>query len=220
MTDNDPRIEAEDRAITDLALACRDITRLAIESEKDGGDFGLFEGPEKLVFLSTMSLAICQILDKQNGCKEIAHIWQELTIALSDVAGGKSAELFRPWKDVGAQPRRISVLREAYFSIAAAVYDLAEAGEKAKVVKEIAKAIKVKPTELKDFRRNLTRGDPQIRSTVALEYYDDVLRGNICVDRTGHFSVDENGRYLRSPGNPSPTADWLKWFDDKSLIEV
>ena len=143
MTDDDPRIEAEDRAVTSLALDCRDITRLALEMHKDGGDFGRFEGPEKVVFLSTMSHAICQILTKQNGCKEIAHIWQELTIALIDVAGGKSAELFRPWKDVRAQPRRISVLREAYFSIAAAVYDLAEAGEKEKVVKEIANAIKL-----------------------------------------------------------------------------
>ena len=220
MTDDDPRIEAEDRAVTSLALDCRDITRLALEMHKDGGDFGQFEGPEKVVFLSTMSHAICQILTKQNGCKEIAHIWQELTIALIDVAGGKSAELFRPWKDVGAQPRRISVLREAYFSIAAAVYDLAEAGEKEKVVKEIAKAIKVKPAQLKNFRKNLTRGDPHIRSTIALEYYDDVSRGNICVDKTGHFSVDENGSYLRNPGKPSPVADWLKWFDDKFLIEV
>jgi len=167
-----------------------------------------------------MSDYISIILRKQKECKEIAHIWLELSNALSDVAGGKSAEFFRPWKEVGAQPRRISVMREAYFSIAAAVYDLAEGKEKAKTLTEIAKAIGVKAEELKNYRRNLTRGDPNIRSTIAIEYYDDVLLGNLCVDEAGHFKIDRKGNYLRNPGNPSPIADWLKWFENKSLIQV
>ena len=133
-------------------------------------------------------------------------------MALSDVAEGKSAELFRPLKDEGAQPRRISSYPEMYFSIAAAVYKLAEAGAKENVAKEIARKLKVKPSQLKNFRRNLTRSDPNIKSTEATEIYNGVLRG--------YLQVDENGQLWPGIGEPSSVANWLKWFDQNFFFEV
>ena len=133
-------------------------------------------------------------------------------MALSDVADGKSADLFRPLKEVGAQPRRISVYREMYFSIAAAVYDLAEAGAKENVAKEIAGKLKVKPSQLKDFRGNLTRGNRNIKSAEAIEFYDRVFLGRLC--------ADENGQLWSGVGKPSSVTNWLKWFDQISFFEV
>ena len=133
-------------------------------------------------------------------------------MALSDVADGKSAELFQPLKEEEAQPRRISVYREMYFSIAAAVYKLAEAGKKGNVAKEIARKLKVNLSELKNFRNNLTRSDPNIKSTEATEIYNSVLRG--------YLQADENGRLWFGVGNPSSVANWLKWFDQNFFFEV
>ena len=198
--------------ITTLALMCRKFAELTLTMTKDDGCSDKFGGRGKLVFLSMMSHSICHILSKQNGCKEIAGIWQELSFALSDVADGKSADLFRPLKEVGAQPRRISVYREMYFSIAAAVYDLAEAGEKETVVKEIARKLKVKPSQLKDFRKNLTRRTPNIKSAEAMELYHGVSLGHLC--------VDENGIAWFGKGTASPVTNWLKWFDNLFIVKV
>ena len=212
MGDEDPRRKTIETGITTLALMCRDLAKLPLLVTQDAGYSDQFDGRGKLVFLSMMSYSIAGTLSKQSGCKEIAHIWQELTIALSDVADGKSADLFRPLKDDGAQPRRISVYREMHFSIAAAVYDLSEAGEKENVAKEIAKKLKVKPSQLKDFRRNLTRGDPNIKSVEAIEFYDRVFLGHLC--------ADENGQLWSGDGKPSSVTNWLKWFDQIFFFEV
>jgi len=212
MGDENFKRETVETGITILALMCRNLAKLPLTVTEDDGCSDKFGGRGKLVFLSMMSHSICHILSKQNGCKEIAGIWQELSFALSDVADGKSADLFRPLKEEGAQPRRISGHREMYFSIAAAVYDLAEAGEKETVVKEIARKLKVKPSKLKDFRKNLTRGDPNIKSTEAIELYDSVFFGKLC--------VDENGNPWPGKGTASPVTNWLKWFDIPIFVEV
>ncbi len=212
MGDEDPRRKTIETGITTLALMTRSIAKLALTWTQDAGYSDQFDDRGKLVFLSMMSYSIAGTLSKQSGCKEIAHIWQELTMALSDVADGKSADLFRPLKEVGAQPRRISVYREMYFSIAAAVYDLAEAGTKENVAKEIAGKLKVKPSTLKDFRGNLTRGDPNIKSPEAMALYDGVSFGQLC--------VDENGNLWFGKGTPSSVANWLKWFDQFFFFEV
>ncbi len=212
MGDENSEHNTVEPGITTLALMCRKLAKLTLTVTGDDGCSDKFGGRGKLVFLSMMSHSICHILSKQNGCKEIAGIWQELSFALSDVADGKSAELFRPLKKEGTQPRRMSVYREMYFSIAAAVYDLAEAGEKETVVKEIARKLKVKPSKLKDFRKNLTRGDPNIKSTEAIELYDSVFFGKLC--------VDENGNPWPGKGTASPVTNWLKWFDIPIFVEV
>ena len=162
------------------------------------------------MFLSMMSHYIFHILSKQAKCKEIAGIWQELMMALSDVADGKSAELFRPLKEEGAQPRKLPVYREMYFSIAAAVYDRAKKNEKKHVIDRIAKRLKVKPSELKNFGKNLVRSDPNIKSTESNNYYDGVYYGQLRVDKKGHL--------VPGKGNPSPVDDWLKWFDNIQLL--
>jgi hypothetical protein len=220
VTDEAPRRKMIEAGVTILAQHSRYLTRLALSAPGDDGEFDHFEDRGKLVFLSMMSHSIAGTLSKQNGCKEIANIWQELTIALSDVANGKSAELFRPLKEEEAQPRRISVHHEIYFSIAAGVYNLAEEGKKENVEKEIARKLKVKSSQLKNFRNNLTRVDPNIKSEWAFNYYDGVARGLLCVDENGRFRVDEKGDYLCSPGNPSSVANWLKIFDNLFTIAV
>ena len=212
MGDEDPRRKTIETGITTLALMTRSIAKLALTWTQDAGYSDQFDDRGKLVFLSMMSYSIAGTLSKQSECKEIAHIWRELMMALSDVADGKSADLFRPLKEVGAQPRRISVYREMYFSIAAAVYDLAKAGAKENVAKEIARKLKVKPSQLKDFRGNLTRGNRNIKSAKAIELYDSVSRGHLC--------VDENGQLRPGVGKPSSVANWLKWFDQISFFEV
>jgi hypothetical protein len=219
MTDVDDGDKFEDRTVASLARLCRDIA-LSTSSRNTDSKIIHLHDTEKMVYLVTMSHAISSILAEEKGCKDLAKIWQELTIALGDVVGGKSAELFKPLKEPNAQPRRISLFREAYFSMAAAVYDLAEADEKSNVLEELAEALKVKPAQLHNFRRNLTRGNPQIKSSSAIKYYDDVLLGNRCVDKEGYPKVDENGDYIRSPGKPSPASDWLKWFNNKDRLEV
>ena len=201
-----------DTGVTILAMICHELTKLTSMLEEDNGRPDRFDGRGKLVFLSMMSHSICHNLSKHEGCKEIAGIWQELSQALSDISDGKSAKLFQPLKDEGAQPRRISVYREMYFSIAAAVYDLAKAGAKENVAKEIARKLKVKPSQLKDFRRNLTRGDPNIKSVEAIEFYDRVFLGRLC--------ADENGQLWSGDGKPSSVTNWLKWFDQISFFEV
>ena len=212
MGDEDPRRKTIENGITTLARMTRGIAKLTLTATQDAGYSDQFDDRGKLVFLSMMSYSIAGTLSKQSGCKEIAHIWQELTIALSDVADGKSADLFRPLKEAGAQPRRISVYREMYFSIAAAVYDLAKPGAKENVAKEIAGKLKVKPSQLKDFRGNVTRGNRNIKSAEAIELYDSVSRGHLC--------VDENGQLRPGVGKPSSVANWLKWFDQISCFEV
>jgi len=201
-----------DTGVTILAMICHELTKLTSMLEEDNGRPDRFDGRGKLVFLSMMSHSICHNLSKHEGCKEIAGIWQELSQALSDISDGKSAKLFQPLKDEGAQPRRISVYREMYFSIAAAVYDLAKPGAKENVAKEIAGKLKVKPSQLKDFRGNLTRGNRNIKSAKAIELYDSVSRGHLC--------VDENGQLRPGVGKPSSVANWLKWFDQISFFEV
>ena len=212
MGDEDPRRKTIETGITTLARMTRDIAKLTLTVTQGAGYSDQFDDRGKLVFLSMMSYSIASFLSKHSGCKEIAHIWQELTLALSDVADGKSADLFRPLKEEEAQPRRISVYREMYFSIAAAVYDLAKAGAKENVAKEIARKLKVKPSQLKDFRGNLTRGNRNIKSAKAIELYDSVSRGHLC--------VDENGQLRPGVGKPSSVANWLKWFDQISFFEV
>ncbi len=212
MGDENSKRKTIETGITTLALMCRDLAKRALTMTQDAGYSDQFDDRGKLVFLSMMSYSIAGTLSKRSGCKEIAHIWRELTMALSDVADGKSAELFRPLRKVGAQPRRISVYREMYFSIAAAVYDLAKAGAKENVAKEIAGKLKVKPSQLKDFRGNLTRGNRNIKSAEAIEFYDRVFLGRLC--------VDENGKLLPGKGTPSSVANWLKWFDQISFFEV
>ncbi len=212
MGDENSKRKTIETGITTLALMIRDLAKLASMVTQDAGYSDQFDDRGKLVFLSMMSYSIAGTLSKQSGCKEIAHIWRELMMALSDVADGKSADLFRPLKDDGAQPRLISVYREMYFSIAAAVYKLAEAGKKGNVAKEIARKLKVNLSELKNFRNNLTRSDPNIKSTEATEIYNSVLRG--------YLQVDENGRLWFGVGNPSSVANWLKWFDQNFFFEV
>lgn len=212
MTDETHKRELIGSDVTSLAQSCRDLAKFALEFT-EGDDFpDKFSDRGKLIYLSMMSHSIAGTLTKQNGCDEIARIWAELTKALSDVADGKSANLFQPLKEEGAQPPGISVHREAYFSIAAAVCDLAEAGAKENVEKEIARKLKVKASQLKNFRKNLTRADPNIKSVEALGYYEGVF--------LGYLYVDENGRIWPGSGDPSSVANWLKWFDQISFLEV
>ena len=198
--------------VTVLAMMCHELTKLTSKTEEGNGRPDRFDDRQKLVFLSIMSHSICHNLSNHKGCEEIAGIWQELSRALQDIADGKSADLFRPLKDDGAQPRRISSYREMHFSIAAAVYDRAEKGTKETVINEIARKLNVKPSQLKDFRKNLTRGDPNIKSATAIELYDAVFFGFI--------SVNENGQPWFGNGRPSPVANWLKWFDTILSFEV
>ena len=198
--------------VTAMALICYELTKLTSMMEEGNGHPDQFDDRQKLVFLSIMSHSICHNLSTHKGCEEIAGIWQELSRALQDIADGKSAGLFRPLKDEGAQPRRISSYRELHFSIAAAVYGLAETGTKETVIKEIAKKLNVKPSQLKNFHKNLTRGDPNIKSAAAIGFYDAVSHG--------HISVNENGQLSVGKGKPSPVANWLKWFDTILQFEV
>lgn len=222
MADDGSRHKTIEAGVTNLALTCRNLAKLTLTWPEDDSNSDQFDDRGKLVFLSMMSHSIAFTLKKQNGCEEMAKIWQELEMALSDVVHGKNAELFRPLKEEGAQPRRLSVSREMYFSVAAAVYDLAEAGAKENVLKEIAGKLNVKPSKLKDFRGNLTRGDPNIKSAEATGYYDRILQGIFRVDENGQplFRFDENGQPLLDKGKPSPTAHWLKWFDTLLIVEV
>jgi hypothetical protein len=212
MADEDTLSETVATGVTNLAQATRHCAKFAMPFT-EGDDYpDKFSERGKLVFLSMMSHSISRILRKQKGCKEISQIWAELTKALSDVADGKSANLFKPLKEDGTQPPGASVHREVYFSIAAAVYDLAEAGEKKNVEKEIARKLKVKTSQLKNFRNNLTRANPNIKSVEALRYYDGVFLGQL--------QVDKNGNIWPGAGKPSSVINWLKWFDQISFIEV
>ncbi len=201
-----------DTGVTILAMICHELTKLTSMLEEDNGRPDRFDDRGKLVFLSMMSHSICHNLSKHEGCEEIAGIWQELSQALSDISDGKSAKLFQPLKDEGAQPGRISSYREFHFSIAAAVYHLAEKGTKQTVINEIARKLNVKPSQLNYFRGNLTRGNPNIKSTKPFEIYDGVYLGRLC--------VDENGNAFPGKGKPSPVANWLKWFDTILSFEV
>jgi len=196
--------------VTALTLKIDSLTMLALTGTEEDETPDKFSDRGKLVFLSIMSHSISHTLGKQNGFKEAAGIWQELSMALSDVADGKSAELFRPLKEWEAQPRRISVHHEMYFSIAAAVCDRAEKGQKKKIREQIARRLKVKPSALESFGKNLVRSDPNIKSAQAHDYYNGVFFGQII--------VDENELSFFGTGNPSPVDDWLKWFDNLRLL--
>jgi hypothetical protein len=212
MDDENSNHKIIEAGITTLAQTCNSWAN-SVWRQSEGDDYpDKYSDREKLIFLSTMSHYIASTLSKQNECKEIAHIWQELTMALSDVADGKSAKLFRPLKKEGAQSRRISVHRETYFSIAVAVLDRAERNEKADVLKRLSRSLNVKSSELTNFRKNLTRSDPNIKSMDALNIYDGVFLGYIC--------FNENGHLWYGPGTPSTVADWLKWFENLTITEV
>ena len=206
MPDEDRRSETINVGIALLALDCRRIFELTSMMDDDHGGLDKFDNRGNLKFLSMMSLSIGHILNQQDGCAEIARIWKELSNALNDVAGGKNSDLFQPIKEPGAQPRRISVDREMQFSIASAVYDLAELNAKNSVRNLIAKKLKVKPQELKNYGKNLMRSEPNIRSSSATELYEAVYFGHIC--------VDQEGCALPGNGKASPVSDWLKWFDN------
>jgi hypothetical protein len=220
MTDVDDGDKFEDRTVASLARLCRDIA-LSTSSRNTDSKIIHLHDTEKMAYLVTMSHAISSILAEEKGCKDLAKIWQELTISFSDVVVGKSAELFEPVRQPEGQPGRLSLFRQVYFSTAAAVYDLADADEKSEILKGIAKALNVKTSQLLNFRKNLTRGNSQIKNPWAIAKYDDVLIGNICVDTKGNLLKHENGEFIRSPGKPSPASDWLKWFaTDNSFHEV
>jgi hypothetical protein len=213
VTDDNSEREAMKAGVTALAKKCHYIAKLALMETQEDFNPDRLDDRGKLIYLSIMSQSIAQTLSEQRGCKEISQIWGELTTALNDIADGKNAELFRPLKEVGSQPRRISVHKETYFSIAAAVYDRSEGDEKEEIANEIAKKFKMKPAEFKDYRKNLTRSEPNIRSTEALELYDSVSGGTLC--------ADENGQIYPGTGAPSPVKNWRKWIDSlPPYIEV
>jgi len=212
VTDENPKRKTIEAGVTSMALEFHDLAKLALSVTQENGYPDQLDDRGKLVFLSMMSHSISHILSKQNGCKEISRIWAELTMALSDVADGKTAKLFRPLKEEDAQPRRMPVYREMYFSIFAGVYDLAKGEEKEKVEIAISRKLKVKRSQLKDFRKNLTRSMPNIKSGEAIEIYDSVYLGHLC--------VDDKGQVMLGTGKASPVANWLKWFDNLTFIEV
>ena len=53
---------------------------------------------------------------------------------------------------------------------------------------------------------------PNIKSGEAIEIYDSVYLGHLC--------VDDKGQVMPGTGKPSPVANWLKWFDNLTFIEV
>jgi hypothetical protein len=202
----------KDFGVTMLAMECRRISHLVTVVNWDNERSEDFKDEWMLVFLQMMSSSICNTLNKQSGCEDIAGFWSELSLALEDVCSGKSAELFRPRKAEESQPQRISARGEMYLSVAAAVYHLAIRGTKKEVAEKIAKALKIKPSRIIDFKKNLTRGKPNITSASANTYFDAVVVGTI--------KVNEDGRLRPGTGVPSPIANWLKFFQMAEMKKV
>jgi hypothetical protein len=212
MAEADDSSETKYIGVSILAQDIRKLVNLTSSLDADNRKRDMRSSLGKLTYLSMMSHSIAHILSKQADTAGLADAWMELSTALEDVSEGKSADLFRLLKEPGAQPKRIGASREMHFSIATAVHDLAGPDERDHVMKVIAKILKVEIRTLTNFRKNLTRGNPNIKSAEAIEYYDGVYRGLI--------RVDETGTPVLGSGEPSPVANWLKWFKTLIIVEV
>ena len=167
--------------------------------------FDIREHCAKLGFLSMAVGMVATIVANDRRFREEARLFSQLRYALEDLADGRSSQFLQPCKDVGAQPVRIPSERYLTFPIATAVYDLAEPGTKKATLETIAGYLKIKPSVLRKFRRNLLRKNPNIKALKAHELHKFILNGG--------FRVDENGHFDPTPGPPSPAAFWLKWFE-------
>lgn len=204
--------ENTSEAVARLAKACELLTQWEKDVHNEGPLDLVHDVSDKLDFASHMCHAIAHNLELARASKETIQIWRELSSALSDTRAGKSSRLLQPIRD-SKQPKRISVAKETWFGIAAGVYDLANPEERPELLREIANKLEVKPTQLEVFRKNLTRGNPNIKSETAIELYDGVTRGILIATPEGQIL----------PGNgseTSPIKNWLKAFDKAFVTEV
>jgi len=153
-------------------------------------------------FLSLMAHSIGTFLGQQRGAVDMANAWMRLSQSLSDVNGGKAAELFRPAEVTGR--RQMSVHYEMSMAIAAAIYDMSPRGEKRSAAKELADTIGVKPSAIENFRKELTRGKSNIKSREAFDLFNSV--------KSGRLRVDRRGQLITGKGGMSSRENWLLFF--------
>jgi hypothetical protein len=171
----------------------------------DGAKTDLNERDKKLTFLSIMAHAMSARLRQYPETSDVAEVWGELSRSLSTVSAGQVDELLDPRLYRDGRPGKLTPNEATIMGIAAGVYDLKPNHRKSVRANEIALAIGVPAKKILNFKRNLTKGDRQIKDPLAINMYDGVLRGCLRVDGDGNLM-------LANTRGPSPVDEWLKWL--------